>query len=95
MCGHRAQTWKFARSQVSAALSGLCPDRDVRAGMDLYRRCAGFSEKPASNGSAMLSQSNIGPAVAGSAEPACSAPRSRWEQCVNIYLVCHASPADV
>ena len=45
----------------------LRPDRDVRAGMDLYRRYADFS--PASKGSAMLPQSNIGPAVAGSAGP--------------------------
>ena len=35
--------------------SFLRPDRDVRAGMDLYRRYGGFS--PASKGPAMLSQS--------------------------------------
>ena len=33
----------------------MTPDRDVRAGMDLYRRYAGFS--PASKRSVMLSQS--------------------------------------
>ena len=87
MCGHRAQTWKFARSQVSAVLSGLRPDRitfvrawictdDARASpislQPMDRRCY-ISVKH------------------WSAEPACAAPRSRWEQCVSIYLVCHTS----
>ena len=67
----------------------LRPDRDVRAGMHgSVQTRAGFS--PASDGSAMLSQSNIGPAVAGPAGPA-PPPCSRWEQCVSIYLVCHTS----
>ena len=38
MCGHRAQTWKFARSQVSAALFYVQTVTFVRACMDLYRR---------------------------------------------------------
>ena len=54
----------------------LRPHHDVRAGMDLYKRYTGFS--PASKGLAMLSQSNIGPAVARSAGPA-SPPLLHWD----------------
>ena len=55
MCGHRAQNLLVLRSpQLS-----LRPDRDIRAGMDLYVRHGGY----------YLSQ-NIGPVIAGSAGPA-------------------------
>ena len=49
---------KSARSQVSATLF-LCPDHNIRAGMDLYRQYAGLL--PAS-GTATFSQNN-GPTV--------------------------------
>ena len=51
MCGRRAQNLLVLRSPQLFFTFGLY----VRAGMDLYRRYAGFL--PASKGSAMLSQS--------------------------------------
>jgi len=72
MCGHSAQNLLVLRSPQLPFTSGPAP---VSADMDLYRRYMGFS--PASKGLAMLSQSKIGPAVAGSAGPAPPPLRSR------------------
>ena len=62
MCGHCAQNLLVLRSSL------LRPDRDIRVGMDLYRRCAGFCLQV--KGQRCYLSQNIGPAVAGSAGPA-------------------------
>ena len=75
MCGHRPQNLLILRyPQLSL---NLRPNRDVRAGINLYGQHAGFlpaSRQQAKGWRYYLSQ-NIGPAVTGSAGPCrtCSA----------------------
>ena len=87
MCGHRS---KYARSLVPATLF-LRPDRDVCAGMDLYRRYAA-SRLQAKGRRCYLSQ-NIGLAVSGSAGPA-PPPLNLLSNC-SFEVICECWPVDL